>query len=351
MLKNRKIIYKNFNKKKPVEVFEIKTEDFNDEIRKNRILIKILKAMIHPCDLGCASGYVNGIILPSVAGFEAIGEIKNFSNELKNKFSIGQKVHVCSTHILGKWKVWQGVWSDYIILKKNQIIPIPQNISDDDALQLFVNVMTPFAMYKEMNLKKGDFILQTAANSVVGRVMIQLGKIYGFETINIVRNQESLNDLKKTYGIENVYVYDEKNHDDIYFSIKKEYKEIKFVIDAVSGDLGTLCWKLLSPDGVFYSYGALSNVHNISVDIVSDLCRDNKTMKGWSIQGTWLRQKSNITKLKAIDEIWNLFRSKELILPPLGKSFDMEQFREAILESMKPQKEGKITLNINSKKK
>tara|TARA_Y100001970_G_C14107897_1_gene789224 strand:- start:223 stop:1278 length:1056 start_codon:yes stop_codon:yes gene_type:complete len=350
MLKNRKIIFNNFDKKKPIDVFEIKNEDFNDEIKNDRILIKILKAMIHPCDLGCASGYVNGIILPSVAGFEAIGEIKNFSNELKNKFYIGQKVHVCSTHILGKWKVWQGIWSDYIILKQNQIIPIPQDIRDDDALQLFVNVMTPFAMYKEMNLKKGDFLLQTAANSVVGRVMIQLGKIYGFETINIVRNGESLNDLKKSYGIENVYVYDGKNDDDIYFSIKKEYKEIKFVIDAVSGDLGTLCWKVLSPDGVFYSYGALSNVHNINVDIVNDLCRENKTMKGWSIQGTWLKQKNNSIKLKTINEIWDLFRSKELILPPLGKSFEMESFREAILESMKPKKEGKITLNINSKK-
>ena len=350
MLKNRKIVYNYFNKEKPVEVFEIKNEDFNDEIKKDRILIKILKAMIHPCDLGCASGYVNGIILPSVAGFEAIGEIKNFSNELKNKFSIGQKVHVCSTHILGNWKVWQGIWSDYIILKKNQIIPIPLDISDNDALQLFVNVMTPFAMYKEMNLKNSDFILQTAANSVVGRVMIQLGKIYGFETINIVRNQESLTNLKESYGIENVYLYDGKNHNDIYFSIKKKYKKIKFVIDAVSGDLGKLCWKLLSPDGVFFSYGALSNDHNINVDIVSDLCRDNKTMKGWSIQGTWLRQKSNNTKLKMIDEIWNLFRSKKLILPPLGKSFNMEQFKEALLESMKPQKNGKITLNINSKK-
>ena len=118
----------------------------------------------------------------------------------------------------------------------------------------------------------------------------------------------------------------------------------------MSGDLGQLCWKLLSPDGVFFSYGALSNDHNINVDIVSDLCRDNKTMKGWSIQGTWLRQKSNNTKLKMIDEIWNLFRSKKLILPPLGKSFNMEQFKEALLESMKPQKNGKITLNINSKK-
>ncbi len=306
--------------------------------------------MIHPCDLGCASGYVNGIILPTVAGFEAIGEIKSFSNELKNKFFIGQKVHVCSTHILGKWKVWQGIWSDYLILKKNQILPIPQDIRDEDALQLFVKVMPPFAMYKEMNLKKGDFILQTAANSVVGRVMIQLGKIFGFETINIVRNKESLKDLKNTYGIENVFLYDGKNHDDIYFTIKKEFQKIKFVIDAVSGDLGTLCWKLLSPDGIFYSYGALSSVHNINVDIVSDLCRDNKTMKGWSIQGTWLRQKNNNIKLKTINEIWNLFRSRELILPPLGKSFEMEQFREAIFESMKPQKGGKITLNINPKK-
>ena len=163
-------------------------------------------------------------------------------------------------------------------------------------------------------------------------------------------NIKSLTNLKESYGIENVYLYDGKNHNDIYFSIKKKYKKIKFVIDAVSGDLGKLCWKLLSPDGVFFSYGALSNDHNINVDIVSDLCRDNKTMKGWSIQGTWLRQKSNNTKLKMIDEIWDLFRSKKLILPPLGKSFNMEQFKEALLESMKPQKNGKITLNINSKK-
>ena len=33
-----------------------------------------------------------------------------------------------------------------------------------------------------------------------------------------------------------------------------------------------------------------------------------------------------------------------------GKNFEMEQFQEAILESIKPQKEGKITLNMNSKK-
>ena len=32
MLKNRKIIFKNFNKKKPVEVFEIKKEDFNQVV-------------------------------------------------------------------------------------------------------------------------------------------------------------------------------------------------------------------------------------------------------------------------------------------------------------------------------
>ncbi len=122
---------------------------------------------------------------------------------------------------------------------------------------------------------------------------------------------------------------------------------IKYVIDSVSGNLGLMCWKLLSQNGVFYSYGALSGKHSLEINVVNDLCRNNKTLKGWSIQETWLRTKSNKEKLKIINEIWELFQKGKLNLPALGKTFGLEQFQEALIESQKPQKKGKITLRMS----
>ena len=349
MLKNRKIIYKNFNKKNPQSVFEIVTDLITEKLDSDEILVKISKAMIHPCDLGCASGYVNGIILPSGAGFEGLGIIKDVGINFKKELYIGQKVHVCATHVLDRWKLWKGVWCDYMILKKNEIILIPQDINDERAIQLFVNVMTPLAMVKEMNLKKGDILLQTAANSVVGRVIIQLSKIYGFKTINIVRNKLAAINLCKKYNISEVYVYSNNNHKKLFNSLSNKYNNviIKYVIDSVSGNLGLMCWKLLSQNGVFYSYGALSGKHSLDINVVNDLCRNNKTLKGWSIQETWLRTKSNKEKLKIINEIWELFQKGKLNLPTLGKTFELEQFQEALIESQKPQKKGKITLRMS----
>ena len=138
MLKNRKIIYKSFNEKNPGSVFEIKTDLITEKLKKNEILVKISQAMIHPCDLGCASGYVNGIILPSGSGFEGLGIIKSIGRNLEKEFYVGQKVHVCATHILDNWKFWNGVWCDYMILKNNEVIKIPPYVKDEEAMQLFV---------------------------------------------------------------------------------------------------------------------------------------------------------------------------------------------------------------------
>ena len=349
MLQNRKIIYKNFNENNPESVFEITTDLISEKLDYNEILVKISQAMVHPCDLGCASGYVNGIILPSGAGFEGLGIIKNVGTNLKKEFYIGRKVHVCATHILDNWKFWKGVWCDYMILKQNEIIMIPPNVNDEEAIQLFVNVMTPLAMVKEMNLKKGDILLQTAASSVVGRVIIQLSKIYGFKTINFVRNKFTAIDLCKYFNISEVYVYSDKNHDKLFRSLQKKYNNelIHYAIDAVSGNLGLLCWKLLSQNGIFYSYGALSGKHFLNINIVNDLCRKNKTLKGWSIQETWLKNTTNDKKLEIIKEILELFQKGKLKLPPLGKTFEFEQFREALIESQKPQKKGKVSLRMS----
>lgn len=61
---------------------------------------------------------------------------------------------------------------------------------------LQINPMTVYGMLHEHNIPKGEFLLQTAATSVLGKQMIALAKHYGVQTINIVRRQEAVEELK-----------------------------------------------------------------------------------------------------------------------------------------------------------
>ena len=56
--------------------------------------------------------------------------------------------------------------------------------------------MTVYGMLHEHNIPKGEFLLQTAATSVLGRQMMSLAKHYGINTINVVRRKEAVDELK-----------------------------------------------------------------------------------------------------------------------------------------------------------
>ena len=123
---------------------------------------------------------------------------------------------------------------------------------------------------------------------------------------------------------------------------------IKFAIDAISGDVGRFCLEMLDPGGVIYFYGALSGKSQVQVDIVSDLCRDNKSVNGWSFQETWLRTTSDDTKQSHLDEIWHFLSARKIVLPAIGTTFPMERVRDAVIASRQPGKSGKVMLVCKS---
>ena len=48
-----------------------------------------------------------------------------------------------------------------------------------------------------LQIPAGAWLLQTAAGSALGRMVIRLGKQYGFRTINVVRRREQAEELLK----------------------------------------------------------------------------------------------------------------------------------------------------------
>src|SRR5208337_5062329 len=121
---------------------------------------------------------------------------------------------------------------------------------------LAINPPTAALLLSEyVDLKPGEWIVQNAANSAVGRWVIAFAKARGLKTVNIVRRVELVPELKAIGG--DVVVVDSPN-------VSKEIKaavgkaELRLALDGVSGPATGVLASTLSPHGTLVSFAAMS---------------------------------------------------------------------------------------------
>jgi len=79
------------------------------------------------------------------------------------------------------------------------------NVSDDKAAQFLINPVTAFGFLEVIQVPEGEYLLQQAANSVLGKELISMAQKRGTKTINLVRRPEVVEELKQL-GAEEVLV-------------------------------------------------------------------------------------------------------------------------------------------------
>jgi len=85
-----------------------------------------------------------------------------------------------------------GTWRTYAEANPDDLLPLPKNarIGPVEAATISVNPFTADRMILDyVKLEKGDWILQNGANSGVGQNVIQLARIRGFKTVNVIRDR------------------------------------------------------------------------------------------------------------------------------------------------------------------
>lgn len=103
-----------------------------------------------------------------------------------------------------------------MIVKENQILAsIPNEIDIYTACQFFIIGVTAHQLVTNVvNLNAGEWALQTAAASTLGRIAIQIAKEKGIKLINVVRRNEQVRELKEL-GADHVIVYNKDNEDSL----------------------------------------------------------------------------------------------------------------------------------------
>lgn len=212
------------------------------------ILVRMQARAINPSDLYMIMGaYGVRPALPATPGLEGAGVVESLGEGV-TALRPGQKVVPLKAPV--------GLWQEYIVVNERQVFPVPDEMNIEDAAMMLANPFSAYLMTREvMNVGEGEWILQTASGSALGLMVINLGKKFGFKTINVVRRREQVEELKARGADEVICSSDE----DIGERVKAITggKGVKYAIDAVAGNVGSAVAAALGVGGTLLVYGAL----------------------------------------------------------------------------------------------
>ncbi|KJA19906.1 hypothetical protein HYPSUDRAFT_841928 [Hypholoma sublateritium FD-334 SS-4] len=159
---------------------------------KNEVLVDVYSAGLNFFDILQAQGkYQTKPPLPFILGTEFAGKIsQNSPIPAGSHLKRGQRVFGAQL----------GSFSDKIAVHCDRVIPLPDNITFDQGAGLFITWPTSYeALVGRAELKKGEWILVTAAAGGVGIAAVQIAKALGAKVIAAAGSAEKI-DIAKRYG-------------------------------------------------------------------------------------------------------------------------------------------------------
>jgi NADPH:quinone reductase-like Zn-dependent oxidoreductase len=297
----------------------------------NQVLVRLRARSINPSDLLTVRGLYGSLPrLPATPGLEGMGEVAAVGEGGPSHLRRGQRVIPLGV---------QGTWQEYVLASGAQLIPIPESVSDQTAAQFVVNPLTAWIMtVEELALEPGEWLLQTAAGSTLGRVVLQIARQRGFKTINVVRRREQVEELKALGADEVICTADE----DIATRVKEITGQagLTKAIDAVGGRTGAAVMGALGRNGVMLLYGALS-MEPMPVD-VGRLIFTTTTLRGFWLS-EWLRSAAPDRQQAVTTEMLRAMASNEIV-PPVEAEYALADVLKAVEHAERPGKSGKVLL-------
>jgi NADPH2:quinone reductase len=298
------------------------------------VRVRMIKSPMNPSDMMVVEGRY-GVLptLPAIPGFEGVGVVDEVGPGLIGRFVKGKRVAAINSQ--------GGNWAEYAVIPARQARPIPDDIPDDQAAAYFVNPATVLALARHiLAVPKGEWLLQSAAGSTLGRMIIKLGKHDGFKTLNVVRRREAVDELQKLGG--DAVISSSDGHIDQQVHRITGGKGVRYAIDPVGGQTGTEVFRSLGENGRLILYGTLS-AEPIAVDprlVISG----PRTVEGFWL-GHWMRSRSIPSALLLFREIASLIR-QEVLLSEIGRTFPLHEIQAAAREAATVGRQGKTLLTL-----
>jgi trans-2-enoyl-CoA reductase len=310
----------------PAEVLRIKTEPWPNP-SSDEAVVAMRAAPINPADINAIEGkYPGRREIPAVSGFEGAGVVVEVGANVSN---ITKGALVILPHNIGTWR-------EAVAVKATELVAVPPEIDPVHASMLKINPLTAWRLlHGFVDLARGDWLIQNAANSAVGRAVIQIAHELGFKTVNVVRRAELIDELRADGG-DVVIVDGEKLRDEVKAS--NNGAPIRLGFNSVGGDSALRLANCLAFGGTLVSFGAMS-LQPLKIPTGLLIFKDLRFRGIWI--NKWYDEATMAERMAAFNPIFDMTKRGRL-KTKVEKAYRIEDAKAAVANAMHDKRSGKI---------
>jgi NADPH:quinone reductase-like Zn-dependent oxidoreductase len=296
------------------------------------VVIKVEAAPVHLADLYAMRGLENfRVPLPHVPGFEGVGRIQDVGAGV-TAYQKGDRVFL---------PIACGAWREEVRAKADGLLPAPEG----DAAQLSlmpINPPTSYLVLKDFgDLKPGDWMIQNAANSNCGRYLIEMAKLWGIKTINVVRRPELVDELQALGGTVTLL-----DGDDLPERVKAATgnAQIRLGLDAINGMATQRLALCLAEGGTLLEYGrALGQMCMVAPEVI--FLRDIRIIGFYTVRQFAQRSPAQVRAI--YQDLVDMF-TKGQLTAKIAATYPLARVKEAVAHAARTgeHRDGKIILTM-----
>lgn len=290
------------------------------------VLIEVLYAPVNHNDLLVMGGkFPFHPELPAVLGNEAVGRIVAIGADVAN-VKVGDLVTP---------PLYSGTWRERMVLQADELFALPPEADLQQLSMIRINPLTAGLMLTEyVDLQPGDWIVQNAANSGVGRAAIAFAKARGVRSINLVRRAEQIQELQAAGG--DIVLVDEPGSA-VKAAAMVGKGKVRLALDGVSGQATARLVDYLSPGAAIVAYAGMSGEKTAPGDLMQLM------FKSISTHFFYQNRPQYKSKVPALLREAALMVGTGQLHTPVSRTYRLSEVAEAINHTLTG---GKVLLDI-----
>lgn len=232
-----------------------------------------------------------------------------------------------------------GTWQEYALADAKRAVVVPAAVSDEQAAMFFVNPITAYVLVREvLRVRRGEWVLITAAGSALGKSVVRLGRRDGFRTICVVRSGANSAELA-ALGADAVV---ETDRQDLMAEVARitDDRGVPHALDCVGGELVGQVVRCLGLAGQLVIYGTLGD-RPLQVP-GRDLMMPAARISGFLLPA-WMAQQTPLKLLGMLRAVRRL-TVEGMFHTEVAATYPLDQVNEAITASLAPGRTGKVLL-------
>ena len=301
-----------------------------------QVLVRMAAAPINPSDLGALSGfsYQGKRQFPFTPGLEGSGTVVEAGAGFMPRLFKGRRV-ACSAQLNGN-----GTWAEYMLTSAQLCMPLNGNISLEQGAMLLVNPLTALAFFEIARRGRHAALVNTAAASSLGGMILRLGQRYHLPVIHVIRRPEQVEYMRKQGG-EYILNSTDANFVEQLQAVAGSLKAT-LLLDAISGSLTRKLAEAAPFGSTLLLYSHMSDEDCI-IDAHTALVKDLH-FNGWFL-ANWLAKKNLLQLLQLARQAQSLLGSE--LQSPIHQRFPLAAAQTGLETYLHQMSAGKILLVAN----